>query len=341
MKFVCSSMVAAAGRRCRAALLRWRLRAIAPLVLALLRLAPYACWFSGAAIIALGVKRLLTWLGSRVDAAALAGVTTAPLSDRPSDNIAVVVSALKTPPPPGMVLGSVRVFDILSEEMSRWGKRKYLNPIPAVYSDWPVLRVYVQYQMGQWFMERSIADMWTRDEDRDSADHQALYYKFNQYDLAATETMSRSGQAYAGHFWQGLWWTTASGGVLLEDSNVNGGAAHPPGFRCAPHFDWALESAWATNVFNDGMMHGAVYDLVVDLDTLEGKRRQRRPGAADCEYFVDPKNVRLRGLWVLADRCVQQGSPRFYSWKPELEIIPAGKCLAPTAKFPIVRELIF
>ena len=260
------------------------------------------------------------------------------------------VQALGVPADTGLVLGKGRVFDVLSEEMGRWGKmagvskhtpqgRWLYREIPRWGgATWPDLRDRFVQQMDSWLQGRHLSKQWLRDPRRDSEENQAVYYLFSRpVEPWSTERMSRSVQAYAGTFTQSIWATSAAGGRLMESSHKSGhgGECTKAGFYCTPVFGYAGFYSWAVNMFNDGLMHGATYDVVVDSSSLHA-HNQHNIGQHNHEYIMKEQDVWLRGMWTLVDRAVKEGDPRFYKWKTELELLPpnctrpanpAGPCL--------------
>ena len=137
-----------------------------------------------------------------------------------------------------------------------------------------------------------------------------------------TERMSRIRQAYAPTMFHTLWATALAGGDIVEFRAV----AEPGGewlnavLGCTVSFGVAVRSGWSTNVFNYGIFHSAVWDIVVDLAAFPPARPGRLPRCIPkCDQMW------MRGMWLVLDKNVAEHEWRFWSWKPELELMPCGK----------------
>ena len=206
---------------------------------------------------------------------------------------------------------------------------------------WPELKPKFEAQMRSWFAERGIGHMWSRDARADSHENRAIYYRFNRPATPwTTERMSRAKGAFQGTFIQAIRALTESGGELFESNHTDGrgGESHSPGVFCSPVFGYTGFYAWGTNVFNDGLFHGAVYDVVIDPQGLH-KDNHRNIGGDNHEYRMKTTDVWLRGLWMLADKHVKETKQRFYAWKREQEILPPGKQRPPNPNWPVLQVL--
>ena len=193
--------------------------------------------------------------------------------------------------------------------------------------------------MGQWFSERGIRHWWSRQSARDSDVHRAIYYKFN-LDPISTARTSAWVQAYKGIFLQSLWSVTDCEGRLLPTCEANGGEFHTEGVVfCTPSWEAAMYYAWPTILFNDGLFHGAILDIVYDNSAQLSRRNQLRAGRPNHELFLQPEQLQVRGMWIVVDKSVDKGDPRFYAWKRELEILPPGRTRPANPAFRQVRLL--
>ena len=193
--------------------------------------------------------------------------------------------------------------------------------------------------MGHWFAERGIRHLWSRESARDSDAHRGIYYKF-ELDPISTARTSAWLQAYKGIFLQSLWSVSDCQGRLVPSCDANGGEFHTPGVVfCAPAFETAMYYAWPTMLFNDGLFHGAILDVGYDNTVPLNNRNQKHAGKSNHELFLQPDQLQVRGLWIVADKHVDRGSPRFYSWQRELEILPPGRTRPANPTCPAVRRL--
>ena len=113
----------------------------------------------------------------------------------------------------------------------------------------------------------------------------------------------------------------------------NGGESHTPAFFCY---------AWATNLFNDGLFHGAVWDVLVDSAVLSSKppfKNQRHVGKPAHEIFVQSNDVYMQGMWIVADRYVPQGEARFYAWRREDEALPPNRLRPANPSYQVLRNV--
>ena len=211
--------------------------------------------------------------------------------------------------------------------MPSWGKLS-----------WPELQVRLEYHMHIWFSERGIPEWWTREPDKDKDVERALYFKFNHRTPWSTERMSRSSQAFAGTFLHSVWSVSDMQGELMISSNKSGhgGENHADGFYCSPRFDCAKFYAWSTNLFNDGLFHGAMYDVAVDA--VLTKANQNNIGRDLHEMWLKKEQVQLRGMWILVDQPVAKGDSRFFQWERNHEILPPGRLRPAQPVYPALRE---
>ena len=193
---------------------------------------------------------------------------------------------------------------------------------------WPVLRVAVEQQINVWFAHRRISCQWTRQPTFDKEFHNAIYYKFNNYYGTATERTSTTERMsgcmgnYANAFLQDVWTVSDNDGCLTSSIAFHGAHINPT-------FEDAMRNAWATDLFEDGIFHAAIWDVMADSTPLTGGQ----------ELIPTSEPLRVRGLWIILDKHVRKNDPRFYCWNPALEPLPPGRVRPETPPYYLKRVL--
>ena len=191
------------------------------------------------------------------------------------------------------------------------------------------------HNFQNWLGDRGLEDILQRDSRNDPPEsdfdppYPLLYYKYiapASSDNAQIQPGANWKRAYHGTWFYGLR-SILHYGVLLESvDEEKGHRFHQPGLYLAPNLNTAIWFARPHVVFDDGMFHRAIVEVLYDTsreieDRSKGsKGKQGSKGSA--KIILSSDAVAISGVLIQPNSPPYGGEERFCKWDQSLEIIP-------------------
>ncbi|CAJ1337202.1 unnamed protein product [Effrenium voratum] len=145
-------------------------------------------------------------------------------------------------------------------------------------------------------------------------------------------------EAFHGTWWYSLWLVLQTGVVLESNDKEKGHDFNScAGVFCSPDVCTAEQYARPQIIFQDGMYHRVIFQLLVQRN----QRQKRKHGREGVQWILPMASVKLKALWIRLDAPPRPREEALRDWCSELEAVPQGcSAVAPLA-YNQPEEVIF
>ncbi|CAJ1460537.1 unnamed protein product [Effrenium voratum] len=136
-------------------------------------------------------------------------------------------------------------------------------------------------------------------------------------------------EAFHGTWWYSLWLVLQTGVVLESNDKEKGHDFNScAGVFCSPDVCTAEQYARPQIIFQDGMYHRVIFQLLVQRN----QRQKRKHGREGVQWILPMASVKLKALWIRLDAPPRPREEALRDWCSELEAVPQGcSAVAPLA----------